>query len=148
LNDPKSQAIGLNAEDFLFEQASKFPGEVNLVSLGPLTNLANAFDKYPTLHTLLKSVTIMGGAILINGNATAAAEFNILADPHAADAVLSSGAPITLVGLDVTHEIVLRKEFFDRLAQSKKPYAKTLSASYVKYRKFYHEHVIGIFLDS
>ncbi len=147
LNDPKSKAIGINAEDFIFEQANKFPGEINLVALGPLTNLANAFEKFPTLPSLLKSVTIMGGAILINGNATAAAEFNILTDPHAADTVLSSGAPITLVGLDVTHEIVLRKEFFDRLAQSKKPYAKTLANSYVKYREFYHEHVIknGVF---
>jgi purine nucleosidase len=82
--------------------AREHPGELELIAVGPLTNLAHALDLDPDLPTLVKRVTIMGGAVWVPGNITEHAEANIANDPEAAEAVFGSGWPITLVPLDVT----------------------------------------------
>ena len=78
------------------------PGEVTLLALGPLTNLAVAFALAPDLPGLLKRLVVMGGTIRGRGNVTAAAEFNVWVDPEAAQRVLTSGAPIELVSWETT----------------------------------------------
>jgi len=93
--------------DALYECAQKRPGELRLVATGPLTNIAKAFLKYPDLPSLLHSVYIMGGSADF-GNVTPAAEFNIHADPHAAEIVFSSGSRINMFGLNATLQ-----EWFD-----------------------------------
>ena len=81
------------------------PGEVTLVTLGPLTNIALALSKAPDIASRIKEIVMMGGAYFEVGNITPTAEFNVYVDPEAADVVLRSGVPITLLPLDVTHRM-------------------------------------------
>ncbi len=76
-----------------------------LVPVGPLTNIASALIREPGLAPRLKGIVLMGGGVT-KGNTTPAAEFNIYADPEAAHVVFSSGVPITMIGLDVTHQSI------------------------------------------
>ena len=88
--------------------------EITLLMLGPLTNLAKALISTPQISTLIKSVVVMGGAFYISGNATEYAEFNIYADPEAANIVLRSGLAIKAIGLDVCQDVVInRNKFYD-----------------------------------
>lgn len=106
-----------NAWDALYACACTHPGALRLVATGPLTNLAIAFTKYPSLPRLLHSVTLMGGSASV-GNMTPAAEFNFYTDPHAASIVMRSGADIVMCGLDVTHQAFLTPDDLDELDAS------------------------------
>ena len=97
------------AWDALYETAKAFDGSMELVLIGPQTNAAIAFQKYPDLGKYLKRILIMGGAE-VGGNITPAAEFNIYVDPHAAQIVFKSGVPIVMCGLDVTMRSILTDE--------------------------------------
>jgi inosine-uridine nucleoside N-ribohydrolase len=91
------------AWDLICKFATECDGELEIVAIGPLTNVAVALAKYPALVRLIRRIVVMGGGILA-GNTTPAAEFNILADPEAAKRVFTSGIPFWLCPLDVTHE--------------------------------------------
>jgi purine nucleosidase len=91
---------------------------VTLVTLGPLTNVAIALAFAPHLTDRIERIVTMGGAVRSEGNATPAAEFNILADPEAAAIVLRSGAPVTLVPLDATMRAIFPGEWSERLESS------------------------------
>ena len=108
------------AWDALYACAKQHPGELRLIAIGPLTNIAIALTKYPELKTLLHTILIMGGAAS-GGNVTPAAEFNIYADPDAAQIVFKSGVPIVMCGLDVTLQAVLTPEDWDELAATGTP---------------------------
>ena len=100
----------------LIRLARQRRGELTLIMLGPLTNLAIALNVEPELPQLLKSVVIMGGAYAVPGNTTAAAEFNILVDPEAADQVFAAPFPeLTAVGLDVTEQVALTRDDWERV---------------------------------
>ncbi|MFA1563151.1 nucleoside hydrolase [Aliivibrio fischeri] len=90
-----------SSADTIYEEALRCNGELQLLAIGPLTNVALAIQQYPKLTSLIKNITIMGGC-LIGGNMTQASEFNIYNDPEAAKIVFNSGIPVTMVGLDVT----------------------------------------------
>ncbi|GAA0728427.1 pyrimidine-specific ribonucleoside hydrolase RihA [Clostridium malenominatum] len=92
-----------SAWDVMYDEAVKQEGKLNIITLGPLTNVAMALIKYPDLKDKVEKITMMGGACYI-GNTTPAAEFNIYVDAEAADIVFKSGIPITMVGLDATHK--------------------------------------------
>src|SRR5581483_1365068 len=94
----------------------RYPGEVTLITLGPLTNLAQALEADPAMVRTFRSVICMGGAIGVPGNVTPAAEYNIYVDPHAAERVMRSGLPITLVPLDITMQVFLTREAIAKLA--------------------------------
>ena len=79
---------------------------VTLVPTGPLSNLGTAFEADPRILQHVKEIVVMGGAMREGGNRSPSAEFNILADPQAADIVFSCGRPITVMGLDVTHQVL------------------------------------------
>jgi purine nucleosidase len=79
-------------------------GSVTLCALGPLTNLALALVREPRIASRIQEIVLMGGGFFEGGNVTPTAEFNIYVDPHAADIVLKSGAPIVMLPLDVTHK--------------------------------------------
>jgi len=81
------------------------PGTITLCTLGPLTNIAMALIKQPAIATRIAEIVMMGGAYFEVGNITPTAEFNIYVDPEAADIVLRCGAPITMLPLDVTHQM-------------------------------------------
>ncbi len=99
------------------------PEEVTLVTLGPLTNIAELLEADPSLIENIQMIYVMGGAVDVPGNigfmvaGNAVAEANIYVDPHAAAVVFASGAPITLVPLDATNHAPLTRDFFERLAE-------------------------------
>jgi len=90
-----------HAADFIIDQVRAAPGEITLIAVGPLTNIALAVRRYPALTTEVSDFVIMGGSSG-RGNVTPAAEFNIAADPEAAAIVFAAGWKVTMVGLDVT----------------------------------------------
>ena len=93
--------------DFLIETLrSEAAGTITLCALGPLTNIAMALVKAPEIAEKIGELVVMGGACFELGNVTPAAEFNIHVDPHAAAIVLDSGIPITMIPLDVTHQVL------------------------------------------
>jgi purine nucleosidase len=98
------------ADELITKMARQYPNQMTLVATGPLTNLALALQKDPEGMRKLKEVVIMGGAVRAKGNITPYAEFNIFIDPSAAKMVLESGLPITLVPLDVTHQVFLTSQ--------------------------------------
>jgi inosine-uridine nucleoside N-ribohydrolase len=95
-----------HAVDLMIEMFESSDGSMVLVPTGPLTNVAMALLRAPHIRTKIKRIVLMGGAFGL-GNHTPSAEFNILVDPHAAHVVFSSGVPIMMVGLDVTHKAVV-----------------------------------------
>ena len=96
-----------DAADYIIEQAWRHQGEITLVAVGPLTNIAMALAREPSLPTLVRELVIMGGTVEEPGNVSPVAEANFLNDPHAADQVLAADWPAVVVGLDVTHRIML-----------------------------------------
>jgi len=94
----------------------RYPGELTLITLGPLTNLALALETDSAPLRELRSVISIGGAISVPGNVTRAAEFNIFVDPDAAQRVFQSGLPMTLVPLDVTTKVALSRKEIQALA--------------------------------
>ena len=107
---PNVKPIGVPAWDFIISVAASLRGELTMFAVGPLTNVAKALLKQPRVASWIKHLYIMGGAIDCPGNTTPNAEFNIWDDADAAQIVLNSGIPITLVGLDVTNKVLLRRE--------------------------------------
>lgn len=110
LPDPKMPLQGGHAIDFIIETLrTQDSGTVTLCPLGPLTNIATAFEKAPDIIARVGEIILMGGAYFEVGNITPAAEFNIYVDPQAADIVFKSGAPIVVMPLDVTHKVLVTK---------------------------------------
>ncbi len=106
-----TSGTGVSAAAALIHQkAGRWPGEITLVATGPLTNVAQALLASPKLAVELKEIVLMGGAATVPGNATPVAEFNIFADPEAAAVVFSSGARVTMVGLDATTQVTFTAE--------------------------------------
>ncbi|KMN12506.1 nucleoside hydrolase [Pseudomonas weihenstephanensis] len=107
VHEPAKGLESKNAVNYLIETltAAK-PGSVTIAMLGPQTNLALALTQAPGIAKGIKEVVVMGGAHFNGGNITPVAEFNLYADPHAADVVLKSGVKLTYIPLDVTHKIL------------------------------------------
>lgn len=95
------------AEELIIAMARRYPAQITLIAIGPLTNVALALQKDPEAMRQEKDVVVMGGAVRTRGNITPHAEFNFYVDPLAAKQVLESDLPITLVPLDVTHQVPL-----------------------------------------
>ena len=99
---PKNSSLEESAIDFLINSFRNAPGEITLVTLGPLTNIAVAIEKDPSIVSCIKNIVVMGGSSCTVGNVTPAAEYNIWCDPEAADIVFNSGHPdITMVGWEL-----------------------------------------------
>ena len=104
LPDPVMPLAEGHAVDFLIESLrEEAPGSVTLCPIGPLTNIATAFERAPDIVDRVAEIVLMGGAYFAVGNITPAAEFNIYVDPEAAEIVFKSGAPLVVMPLDVTH---------------------------------------------
>jgi inosine-uridine nucleoside N-ribohydrolase len=106
--------------DLIIEMVHAAPHEITLVPVGPLTNIALALEKDPSIVPLVKEVILMGGSIT-GGNVNAAAEANIANDPEAAQIVFQAGWPLTMVGLDVGDKTLLGKNQLDQLAKTHGP---------------------------
>lgn len=108
LPDPTMPLQGGHAVDFIIDTLRTEPaGTVTLCPLGPLTNIATAFERAPEIAARVKRIVLMGGAYFEVGNITPAAEFNIYVDPEAAKIVFAAGAPLVVLPLDVTHKALV-----------------------------------------
>ena len=120
----KPDASTENASTFIYETCKKNSGQVELVTIGPLTNIAIALNKYPDISKHIPKITMMAGAAKIPGNITPAAEFNVWADPEAADAVFTSGIPIVMVPLDVCHQTRMSREELISIGENPHPFCQ------------------------
>jgi purine nucleosidase len=114
---------GGTAAAFICRTVLESPGEVTVVAIGPLTNIAAAIEAEPDVATAMAALVIMGGTVAVPGNVTPAAEFNMWMDPEAADIVFRSGAPITMVGLDVCHQTSFDRDRAARFRRNGSPLA-------------------------
>lgn len=120
LAPPGCRADSRFGPDLIIELVHSQPGEITLVPVGPLTNIALAVLKDPSIVPLVKEVVLMGGSIS-GGNVTAAAEANIHNDPEAAHIVFNAGWPVTMVGLDVTHKTLFTRAHLAELRRTHGP---------------------------
>jgi inosine-uridine nucleoside N-ribohydrolase len=148
LDPPDSQVKQGTAAQFIVDQIMENPGEITLVPIGPLTNLALALRLEPEIVYKVKEVVLMGGNALCPGNATPAAEANIHNDPEAADLVFCAAWPVTMVGLDVTHQINMRNNVLSNFGKSQDPLSKHISRIFGFYRDFFESvtEINGIYV--
>ncbi|MDJ0457754.1 nucleoside hydrolase [Arthrobacter sp. NQ7] len=133
----EASLAGESAAEMLVRLARLYPGELRVVAIGPLTNIAEALRLEPALTSLVQSVTVMGGAALAPGNITPLAEANIHNDPEAAALVLAADWDVTLVPLDVTMASVLEETHRQELLASSSPVAQALGEMLGYYFRFY-----------
>ena len=114
MDDPTMPLQDQHAVDFIIDTLrAEAPGTVTLCPLGPLTNIASAFEKAPDIIPRVQEIVLMGGAYFEVGNITPTAEFNIYVDPEAAKIVFASGVKLTVMPLDVTHKALTTKDRID-----------------------------------
>ncbi|MCB1637915.1 MAG: nucleoside hydrolase [Thiothrix sp.] len=145
---PQGRAVGQDAAAFMVEQVLQHPGEVSLVAVGPLGNLARALALEPSIATRVRQVVIMGGTIVEGGNVTPVAEANIYADPEAADRVMAADWPLTLVGLDVTQQVLLSRALFADIAAHNPrvgPFLQQAAEFYIRFYETERDAVDGCF---
>lgn len=130
--EPQMKLQSQHAVQFLIEQLSNAQQPITLATLGPLTNIAVALIQAPAIASKIERVVVMGGAIT-QGNVTPAAEFNIYVDPHAAKGVLEAGLNLTLISLEVTHQVLTTPERLAALQALGTP----VSAAVVNLLSFY-----------
>ena len=138
-NHPQSKfnASKLDAAKFIINEINENSGNINLVAVGPLTNIANAIKQDLSIVNKVNSLLIMGGSWLAGGNITPVAEANIYNDPEAAEIVFKSGLPIVMVGLDVTHKVFLSQKDIDKLSSlnNSGKFLEKISNIYIKFYK-------------
>lgn len=136
LPDPAFAPVAMTALELMAKCLRESPEPVTLVPTGPLTNIALLLAAHPELKSKIARIVLMGGAAGA-GNWTPAAEFNIYVDPEAADMVFKSGLPITMCGLDVTHEAQVMDEDIERVRTITNPVAQCV-AGLLDFFMIYH----------
>ncbi|WP_429042153.1 pyrimidine-specific ribonucleoside hydrolase RihA [Aeromonas hydrophila] len=137
LPDPGFAPVAMTALELMAKCLRESPEPVTLVPTGPLTNIALLLAAHPELKSKIARIVLMGGAAGA-GNWTPAAEFNIYVDPQAADMVFKSGLPITMCGLDVTHEAQVMDEDIERVRAITNPVAQCV-AGLLDFFMIYHQ---------
>lgn len=140
---PKGKLHQKPAAQFIVETVMANPGEITLVPVGPLTNIALALRLEPRLVTAVKEVVIMGGAANVPGNISPVAEANIHNDPHAANLVFGAGWKLSMIGLDVTTRATMTKDYIAKIASADTKAAKLIGAIMPHYQKF-HDDLLGM----
>lgn len=133
---PTRQLDGRAAAEFIIDTVMAQPGNVTLVPIGPLTNIATALLLQPKLAQSVQGIVMMAGAVRVPGTITPATEMNACYDPEATHIVLTSGAPITMVGLDVTTRTSFSLEHAAALRQPGTPlgeYLADICEPYIRY---------------
>jgi uridine nucleosidase len=136
---PAGRPLDTPAAQFIVETVLARPGQITLVPIGPLTNLALALALEPRLPEKVAEVVLMGGAATVNGNVNPAAEANIIHDPHAADVVFNAGWPVTMVGLDVTLQTVMTDDYLGSLISTGSAAGEFVYDISRFYRDFHHD---------
>ncbi|QWQ84250.1 nucleoside hydrolase [Corynebacterium glutamicum] len=139
LPEPTKQVEGTHAVDFIIDTImNNEPGSVALVPTGPLTNIALAVRKEPRIAERVKEVVLMGGGYHV-GNWTVVAEFNIKIDPEAAHIVFNEKWPLTMVGLDLTHQALATPEIEAKFNELGTDVADFVVALFDAFRKNYQD---------
>lgn len=141
LPEPEREPVAESAAELLVRLARENPGELDVLAVGPLTNLAIAIGLEPRLPELVRRLVVMGGAVEVPGNVGSHAEANIVNDPEAAEVVFASGFDLDLVALDITMKTVATSDWLDRLKEVPGERAERTSAFLDFYADFYR----GIF---
>jgi inosine-uridine nucleoside N-ribohydrolase len=141
LPPPSMSALPIDAVDFIVRTVMDAPGEITIVALGPLTNVAAAMQREPALGSQFAEIVLMGGNAFCGGNASPAAEANILNDPEAADIVFGADCPITMAGLDVTEQILMTASDLAQFSGFDNPRAQHLAAIVPFYANFYRQRL-------
>jgi len=129
LEDPSMPLQEQHAVDFIIDVLRKEePGTVTLCPIGPLTNIATAFERAPDIIPRVQEIVLMGGAYFEVGNITPAAEFNIYVDPEAAKIVFGAGVPLTVAPLDMTHKALTTRPRVDAFRALGTPVGKMVAA--------------------
>jgi len=140
LLNPDDEALAPEPEhgvDYIIRMVMDNPGEIHLLAIGPLTNVALAFRREPRLAQYLGHLTIMGGAVRGPDRLELPyAEHNIVCDPEAAHVVLSAGAPVTLVPLDVTTRVEIRPDDVTRIRATGTPFHEAVARQVELYPRF------------
>ena len=137
--EPKLPLQPQHAVDFIIDTLSTANDEsITLVPTGPLTNVATAFIKQPAIIDKVDEIVLMGGGFREGGNTTPAAEFNVYVDPHAAHVVFECGRPITVMSLDVTHQVLTTPARLERIVEIGTPLAGSVRGML----EFYDRHDI------
>lgn len=146
--NPKGQKSSKSAADFLLEKVAEFPGEVTVVALGPLTNIALAIQKDPNFVKNIGQLVVLGGAFNASGNVNPAAEANIFGDPEAADLVFTSGMDTLVIGISLTTQVIFNDQDLSEIRDSGGKYGKYIYDCCRFYHDFHLEsdHFDGIFL--
>lgn len=118
--EPKLKPVSETAVELVRRMVHGNPGEISIVAVGPLTNVATALISDPSLAAKIQSVVVMGGS-LTGGNITPSAEFNFYVDPEAARIVFDCGVPLTMVGLNVTNRVQMHDEQIRALEAAQNP---------------------------
>lgn len=139
LPPPTTKALDVDAARFIIDTVKAAPGEITLVPVGPLTNIAMALILEPDLPRYLAGIVLMGGAVFVGGNASPAGEANILNDPEAADLVFGADCPIAMCGLDVTEKTLMTTAALERIGTFDNVEAQHIAAIVPFYRDFYRE---------
>ncbi len=129
-----------DAARFIVETVMASPGEITLVPIGPLTNVALAMLLEPRLCDALAEIVLMGGAAFVDGNASPAAEANILNDPEAADIVFGATCSVVMCGLDVTERTLMSTERLNSIGEFDNDRARLLHKILPFYMDFYHRN--------
>jgi inosine-uridine nucleoside N-ribohydrolase len=137
--DPKGTLDPRSSAQFIVDMVRKYPGEVTLVAVGPLTNLALALRLEPKLTSMVKAVNIMGGAAFAPGNVTPVAEANIWNDAYAAEIVFAAGWPINMFGLDVTYDLPFPPDFTATLREQNPTLGGFVERAAAFYTEFYSQ---------
>jgi len=135
-----------DAARFICDMAGRHGGELTLVAVGPLTNLALALALDPELPRRVQRVVVMGGAFGTRGhagNVTPLAEANVHCDPHAAAAVFGAAWPVTVVGLDVTHQVLMSTAYLDALGHEGGAEGRFMRDITRRYERFYQQRTGG-----
>ena len=148
LPDPKISAVNIRAAQFIVEQLRNSPGEITLVPVGPLTNIALALRLEPRITEWVDEVVLMGGNALVPGNASPAGEANIRNDPEAADLVFGADWKVTMVGLDVTLKVHMTPDHIVAYATHNNPMSQHISKIVPHYQNYFESHypAKGIFV--
>lgn len=148
LPDPAGAPIEQSAAHFIIEQLRANPGEITLVPVGPLTNIALALRLEPRVAEWADGVVLMGGNALAPGNASPAGEANIRNDPEAADLVFGADWQVTMVGLDVTLRVHMRPEHIADYAAHGNPMSDHITRILPHYRNYFEANyeAEGIFV--
>jgi uridine nucleosidase len=136
---PRGKLLNIPAAQFIVETILKYPGEITLVPLGPLTNIALAVRLEPRIASMVRAVVIMGGSAG-RGNASPTAEANIFNDPESADIVFRAGWPLTMVGLDVTAKTIMTKEYLDELLSAGNKATEFIKRILPFYQKWFRDY--------